>query len=209
MENYPKRVVAAVPRPRDYLLVDHGSAYSSTEVRGILEDFGTCLDKAQIEAPKAIGVVQRHHTPFRLAYEQIRAHKNNQTSDQECFQMAVFAVNCTFGLECLCTALLVFGANPRPALTMPVPSQLEQAKVIDCAMEGTAKEQARRKMAHGLKHTKEKKGLETSRKLIHLYAGSLVLVYQTKRKEWEGSFKFMHIDGDTVIVEMNNGRRLF
>lgn len=33
-------------------------------------------------------------------------------------------------------------------------------------------------------------------------------MYQ-KRKEWEGTFKFIHIDDETAAVQMNHGRWLF
>lgn len=67
-----------------------------------------------------------------------------------------FAVNYTADAESLCPALLVFRLVPRLGQTMPAPSPLERAKVIDFAMDNIAKKRARRISFNDLKHTKEK-----------------------------------------------------
>lgn len=55
MENYSKHVGAGVPKTPDYFVIDQGSAYTLTEMRGIVEAFETCLYEAPIETPGAIG----------------------------------------------------------------------------------------------------------------------------------------------------------
>lgn len=67
--------------------------------------------------------------------------------------MAVFPVNCTVVPKGSCRVPPVFAEISRLARTIPSPSQLERAKVIDCAMDAISKEQAQRKIAYGLKHT--------------------------------------------------------
>ena len=36
-----------------------------------------------------------------------------------------------------------------------------------------------------------------------------MLVYRTTTKLWEGPFKFISIDGETVVVQLARGRRIF
>lgn len=72
-----------------------------------------------------------------------------------------------------------------------------------------AKEQARKKIAYDLKYTNEKKVLELFEEIRRLPAGSCVLVYRTKSKEWKVLFDFIHIDGETVAVEIDHGQSLF
>lgn len=107
----------------------------------------------------------------------------------------------------LVSRLRVFGAIPSLAQTMPGPWQLERARVLVYAMDTIAKEQARRKIVHDLKYTKGKKGLELSEELRHLPAGSLVLVYRTNGNKWKLPYKFIHIDGETVVLHVNDKER--
>lgn len=53
--------------------------------------------------------------------------------------------------------LLIIEVVSSTARTKPVPLKIERAKVITCALDSIAKEQVRRKIAYGLKHTKQRK----------------------------------------------------
>lgn len=47
----------------EYLVLDQGSAYTSTKLRGIVESVGPCLDEAPIGTTGAISVVDRYYAP--------------------------------------------------------------------------------------------------------------------------------------------------
>lgn len=76
--------------------------------------------------------------------------------------MAVFAINCTVGAEGLCPALLVFAAVPRLARMTPAPTKLERAHLIELTMEEIGKEKNRRRIAFGLSHIGNIKGMQSS-----------------------------------------------
>lgn len=120
-------------------------------MKGSLEPFGASVDQAPIETPSATRPVKGYHVPLRMAFEWIRANTDRQTADQECLQPAVFAINCTVGAERLCPALSVLGSFPRPARKTPAPSKMERGKFLYSVRDEVEKEQARRKIAFGLK----------------------------------------------------------
>lgn len=109
----------------------------SFEMRGLQ------LGKAQIEKSEAIGTVKGYHDRLRLAYEKIPARTERKASDQECLDLALFAINCTVGTEIMCPTLLVFGAVSRSARLTPAPPQLERAHLIAQALKELKKTQAR------------------------------------------------------------------
>ena len=196
--------------PPDYLKVDQGSNYISNEMKANLSAAGITLEEAPIETPGSIGIVERYHAPLRKAYTKIRQDLlKKDCSDQDCLKMAVYACNATMGPEGLCPMLLVFGALPRPARTTPSPTQLQRQTSIEEAKELVLQEQSKRRIAFALRHPGIPKDIETTNDLKDLPAGSLVLVYRTVTKKWEGPFKFISIDGETVVVQLPRGRKIF
>lgn len=195
--------------PPEFLVLDQGSVYTSNGMKEDFEAFGAHPDEAPIETPGAIGTVERYHAPLRLAYKGIRADSGRGRSEQVCLKLAVFAVNCMIGPEGLRPALLVIAAIPRPTRTSPAPSQLERAKRIGRIMNKVAKEQARRKIVSGLKYEEGRKGKKHSATLRKLLSGSPVLAYRTVRKRWEGLFKLISIEGETVVLQLDKGRGMF
>lgn len=79
--------------PPDHLVVDQGSAYVSREMKAAVEASGIQLKEAPIENPGTMGIVERYHAPLRAAFEKIRASMDRETTDSECLQMAVYAIN--------------------------------------------------------------------------------------------------------------------
>lgn len=195
--------------PPDTIKVDQGSNYISRELRGELNANGIALEEAPIETPGAIGTVERYHAPLRLAFEKIRRDLGRDVADHECLRMAVFAVNSTIGPEGLCPILLVFGAIPRPARVGSSSSQIERAEAIDKATKEVEKEQARRRIAFGLRNPSGPKAKESSAILHELPAGSPILVYRHVRDRWEGPHTFISIDKETVVVQTPSGRKIF
>ena len=187
--------------PPDFLAVDQGSAYISKETNSNMEAAGIILEEAPIENPGSIGVVERYHAPLKKAYLKLRQTlQKGDTSDAECLQMAVYAANATIGPEGLCPMLLVFVAFPRPARRSPSPTQLQRQNAIELEKTEIQKEQASRRISFALKHTSSPKAKETSAELFNLPSGAPVLVYRTTSKLWEGPFKFISMEGETVIV---------
>lgn len=73
------------------------------------------------------------------------------TTDQECIELALFAINYIVGPEEICAVLLVFGALPRPAIITPVPTQSERARLTDFAMKEVERLQASRRVSFGFR----------------------------------------------------------
>lgn len=192
-----------------YIIIDQGSAFTPKEMKDSLEAFLVRLDEATIETPGTIGIVGIYHAPWRVKQQRIREELDKQTSDHDFLQLTVFAVSCTVDPEGLCLALLRFGAVERPARGTPAPCQMKRAFVIENAMKEIEKEQSRRRLEFGLTHKEGAKGLESSTALQNLPAGSQVSVHRQTSKSWEGTFKFIHIQGETVFVQLPHGGRMF
>ena len=195
--------------PPDFLRVDQGTNFVSKEFCASAEAEGIKVLPAPIESPETLSHVERYHAPLRAAYTKIRSSLGRSESDADVLQMAVKAVNDTIGPEGLCPTLLVYGAIPRPAKLTPAETQLARAKALDSAMDSVRKEQAKRRVAFALKHYKGPKGKEDSNKLLTLPAFSPVYVYRTSTTRWEGPYPFIQIDGETCVVQLPSGRKIF
>ncbi len=194
--------------PPDFLQVDQGTNFISSEFGECAKAEGITVLKAPIESANTMSHVERYHAPLRSAYKKIRDSLPRSETDDECLQLAVKAVNDTIGPEGLIPTLLVFGAIPRPATTEQSKCQMERAKALDLAMDSVRKEQAKRRINFGLQ-TKGPKAMEHSEKLRNLPAGSPVYVYRQKSNKWEGPFLFIEIQGETVTVQQPSGRKIF
>lgn len=91
------------------------------------------LEEAPIETPGAIGTVEEYQAPLWLAFEHIRVESDNCTTDQECLDHTIFAVNRTMGSEEPCPTLLLCSAIPSAA-RMSTTAQLDRDRLIDSAM---------------------------------------------------------------------------
>lgn len=98
--------------PPDSFVVDQGSSHNLKEMKEALEAFGILLDKARIEAPSAVGAVEKCHAPLRSVYERIRAATGRDNGAQKCLQLSVFVVDCTVVPEGLFPALLLLKCYP-------------------------------------------------------------------------------------------------
>jgi len=192
--------------PPDYLKLDQGSSFTSKEFRGLAEAEGIKIIDCPIESPASMSHVERYHGPLRTAYEKLAHDLQGETKDR-LLQMAVHCVNNTVGPEGFCPTMCVFGAMPRPARETPAPEQLERAKAIDSAMKAVQKDQAKRRIQFALKYRgpygKERTDLDC------LHFGARVRVFRDTSKTWEGPFKFISKEGETVCVQLPHGRRIF
>lgn len=105
--------------------------------------------------PGAIGTVERFHTPLRSAYDKIRRDLARDVSDEECLDMAVFAINATIGPEGP-------GVIPRPARKEPSSTQSVRGKIIETAMNEVKKVHENMRIVFGLNHTVGPKALKIS-----------------------------------------------
>lgn len=119
--------------PPDHRTVNHGTNYTSKEMRSILSAAAVVLHEAPIGNPGTIFTVERYHAPLRASYTRIRADLDRETSDADCLQMAVFTTNTYMEPEGLCPTLLVFGIIPIPARTATSATQFERPLAIDNA----------------------------------------------------------------------------
>lgn len=127
-------------------------------------------------------MVETYHAPLKAAFNKIRDDMQGEATDSECMKMSLFAVNATVGPEGLFPILLVFGVIPFPEGSIPSATQLQRASSLDAAMPEVEKEQARRLISFGLRHTGGPKRTEESEELCRLPAGSPVMVYRTTKK---------------------------
>lgn len=123
--------------------------------------------------------------------------------------MTVRAFNATVGREGLCPIVLVFGVILSTARAIPSTTQLQRAQTIDTSITKVEREQSRRMIALGLRHTGGPKRSEQSTKLRNLPHGAAVMVYRTTTKPWEGPFRFVNMAGDTVVVQNRIGCSIF
>lgn len=115
LANHTQHFEPCVYRTPDYLSVDQGSAYTSSEMTATIEAEGIRLFEAPVETPGNIYVVERYHGPLRVHYTKLVADLDRSTSDSECLNIAVSSVNSTIVPEGLGTLLLVSGSIPPAA----------------------------------------------------------------------------------------------
>lgn len=190
-------------------MVDQGTASTSKEKLDVLEVHGEQLDEALIETPGAIGTVERYHATPSLAYERIRSEERVGTTDEKCLDLAVFAINCTVRADGLCAALLVFRSLLRTAKTAPAPTQSEKARLVEFAMKQVKKRQTKRINYLGLRHKGGHEGVKASQVIHQLPDRAPMLVYCSQNKVWEGPFKFILIEGETVRSQTSQRQQLF
>ena len=195
--------------PPDHLRIDQGSNFISREFLDNAESDGITVLEAPIESPSTMSHSERYHGPLRNTYTKIRECMPRTETDADCLQLAVKCLNDTVGPEGLCPTVLVYGTFPKLTRRTPAESQIHRARTIDKASEQLLKEYAKRKVAFGLRHTHSPKGKEQEDDLSKLPFGSPVYVYRDKPKQWEGPFKFVNLDGNTVTVQLPHGRRIF
>jgi Reverse transcriptase (RNA-dependent DNA polymerase) len=192
--------------PPEFLRIDQGTNFVSQEFKSLARAADVGILETPVESPASMTHVERYHGPLRDAYEKLAAMLS-QESKENLLAMAVSCVNNTTGPEGLCPTLCVFGAIPRPARVIPAPTQLARAKAIDAAMDSVEKYHAKAKIAFGLRYKgpfgRERHDLEK------LSYGARVRVFREGTKRWDGPYKFVSIDGDTVCVELPIGRKLF
>lgn len=154
--------------------------------------------------------MERYHAPLRSAFNKIRATMDRkEAKEEECLKLAVYAVNSVMGPEGLTPILLVFGALPRPARSTPSPTQLVRQAAIEEERKRASAEQAKLRLAFALKHPSRPKAKESSSLFHDLPSGSKVLVYRTKSKRWEGPYTYISSEGETIVVQLPQGRRIF
>lgn len=123
--------------------------------------------------------------------------------------MALYTANSTIRKEGLFHMLLVFGALPQPARMKPCPTKVNRQKAIEEGRKEVSKDQAKRRIDLELHHPGGKKAKEQSERLITLPYGSLVLVYRTTSRTWEGKFSYIYVEGETAVVQLHQGRKIF
>ena len=164
--------------------MDQGSNLVSQYFKSAVEAEGITL----LEAPGGITSkqcphVERYHLPLRSVYSKIKCMMPGATR-VDILSMAVKFVNDTVGPEGLSPTLLVFGCIPKPARNVPTSTQRQRAEALQSVTKELAKIYASTRVKFGLKH-KGPVGNERT-DLDDLFPGSLVLIYRTKSKSWEG-----------------------
>lgn len=192
--------------PPDHLHVDQGSSFISSEFKSNATAEGIEVVEAPIENPESMSHTERYHGPFRNAFDKLRKDLPKEPL-QDILRHAVYCVKNTVGPEGLCPALCVFGTLPKPIRASPSPDQLTRTRAIDSTITLVENEYAKRKVQFSLKY-REPYGKERS-DLRSLPFGAPVRVYRKASNKWEGPYKFISIDGDTVCLQLPQGRRIF
>ena len=179
-----------------------------TDVNILATDGHSALQSAHVLRPLTVSGPGPDITPpLRAAYKKLRSSLSSKETDADVLQLAVKAFNDTIGPEGLCPTLLVFGAFPSPARNLPASTQLARSDGLEQAMKAVEKEYAQRKVQFGLRY-KGPYGRER-KDLFNLPHGAPILIYRNKTEKWEGPFKFISIEGDTVVVQLPHGRKIF
>ena len=188
-------------RPPDLIVHDAGTNFTGSEFQQNAQAMHIRTKGVPTEASQSMGIVERYHAPLRRAYEVIADELQGTGAKKGIvLQMAVKAVNDTVGPNGLIPTLLVFGAYPRMSkLDPPSPSVSQRATAIQKATQELVKLRASRQVRDALG---QRNGPNTER-LHDLTIGSQVLVWRTHEKAWKGPFKLLSIDGETVVVAIN------
>lgn len=83
------------------------------------------------------------------------------------------------------------------------------AHPIDKVMKEVEKEEAKRKIAFGLKHENVPKATESSAVFSSLPFGSSALVFRTTNRGLEGPAEFVKVDGRTFVVQLDKVWKTF
>lgn len=76
-------------------------------------------------------------------------------------------------------------------------------------MDEVTKIHTKMRVSFVLMHFGGPKGLEQSQPLHDLPGGSPVLIYRTNTKRWKGPRTFISVEGETAVVQIKRGRRIF
>lgn len=71
------------------------------------------------------------------------------------------------------------------------------------------KQTAKRRIEFGIRNFKGPRAFVQSAVLRNLAAGAYVRVYRKKTKQCDGTYTFISVEGETAIVQMTRGRRIF
>lgn len=192
--------------PPDFLRIDQGSQFVSSEFKSTADTARIQILETPIECPGSMSHIERYHGPLRVAYEKLATELKGERKD-DLLKMAVSATNNTTGPEGLCPTLYVFGAIPRPARTSIAPDQLTRARAIDAAMKEVQQYHTRKKIpfAKSFKGPYGKEQME----LDCLKLGDKVMVFRKTSNLWEGPFKFISKENETVCIQLPRGRKIF
>lgn len=80
-----------------YLVVDKRSAYTSDEMKYLVQATVISLEEASIESSGTIGVFERYHDSHMPVFDIIKLEYDSRISNKELLRFYVFAVNLTVG----------------------------------------------------------------------------------------------------------------
>lgn len=104
--------------------------------------------------------------------------------------------------------LSVFGVLPRSARTRPSPNHITRQHSIEDAKNSVLQEQSKLRIAFALRHTEGPKAKTMSQRLQYLPSGSPVLVYRTKTKICKGPVKFISVDKQAAVLQLQRVRNI-
>lgn len=139
----------------------------------------------------------------------ISGYNGWHTSNLACLKMERFAVNYTVSSGSPRPIRLVFTAIHHSAQIIPSSSQLRQEQPMGHVLNEALKKKAGKKISLSMKHWKGLTRLEHSAELTNFPVEGPFLVNRSKRKWWECRFKFIRINQENVVVQMDHVWRLF
>lgn len=102
-----------------------------------------------------------------------------------------------------------FWSRPDTGSKMPILYKTQTSRGDRNCDGGGAEDPGSKGIPFGLRHPVGQKRVEHSRRLSDLPAGSPAQVSMTTTKTWAGPHKFISVDVETEIVQMQNGRPIF
>lgn len=98
---------------------------------------------------------------------------------------------------------------PRPARRTPYPSHIQRGIKIGKSMRSAEFAQSKRRIEFVLRHPSGPNDNDNLNHLTFLPIGSSVLVWRTSSKDWTDPHKLINMDGETIVVQLPKGRKIF
>eukprot|EP00171_Calliarthron_tuberculosum_P004960 IDg4960t1 len=159
-----------------------------------------------VEAAQSLSIVERYHMPVKKAYRRIM-FEAPRIDKVAALQMAVKAVNDSVGPDGLVPTLLVYGALPRLGFPSDPPAQSTRNRAQ--ALKKATQEMSRYFASRQYKDAMKSRSGPVVTAVHNLPLGSPVLVYRPKLDKYDGPFKLLSLDGETMTVLTPRGLSQF
>lgn len=160
-----------------------------------------------VESANSMSIVQRYHDPVRQAYHIIKTDSPDTDDDLLLLQMAIKAVNESFGPNGISPTLAVYGPVPPLGYLHDLPSipTYRRAIAVKKATQSFTKHFTSRQVKDALR-TRNSPDVTN---ILSVHIGSHALVYRIQKDRWDGPFTILNIDRDGIYLLLPHGPSKF